>query len=42
LIELNIIRDDSYKVVRMIDYRFGGVDKENPRVELKIEAVKGK
>jgi hypothetical protein len=36
LIELGIIPDDSYKVIPAIDYRFGGVDKENPRIELEI------
>lgn len=36
LIELGIITDDSYKVIPNIDYCFGYVDKENPRVELEI------
>jgi hypothetical protein len=36
LIEMGLIRDDSYKVIPAIDYRFGEVDKENPRVELEI------
>ena len=36
LIEFGVIPDDSYKIIPSIDYRFGGVDKENPRVELAI------
>jgi hypothetical protein len=36
LVELEVIKDDSYKIVRSIDYRFGGVDKEHPRAELEI------
>jgi hypothetical protein len=39
LIEFGIISDDSYKVIQAIDYRFGGVDKENPRVELEIRSL---
>jgi hypothetical protein len=37
LIELGFIKDDNWKVVRAVDYRFGGVDKTNPRVELEIK-----
>ena len=36
LIEMEIISDDSWKVIKAIDYRFGSVDKENPRCELEI------
>jgi len=36
LIECGVIEDDSYKFIPAIDYRFGGVDKEFPRVELEI------
>ena len=36
LIEMGIISDDSWKVIKAIDYRFGGIDKENPRAELEI------
>lgn len=39
LIELGVIKDDNFKIVRAIDYRFGGVDKENPRVELEIKPM---
>jgi Holliday junction resolvase RusA-like endonuclease len=37
LIELGIIKDDNHKIIPAINYRFGKVDKENPRVELEIE-----
>lgn len=37
LIELGIIKDDNHKIISAINYRFGKVDKENPRVELEIE-----
>ncbi len=40
LIELGIIQDDSYKVIPLIVYRFGGVDKDNPRCELEITTDK--
>jgi len=40
LIEYGIIPDDSYKIIPQINYRFGGVDKDNPRVELVIETLK--
>jgi Holliday junction resolvase RusA-like endonuclease len=36
LIELGIIKDDNHKIVSAINYRFGKVDKEKPRVELEI------
>ena len=36
LIEMGIIPDDSWKVIKAIDYRFGCIDKENPRAELEI------
>jgi hypothetical protein len=39
LIEMGIIPDDSYKVIPAVSYRFGNVDKENPRVELEISTV---
>lgn len=40
LIELGIIQDDNYKILPAINYRFGEVDKVNPRVELTIEPLK--
>jgi Holliday junction resolvase RusA-like endonuclease len=36
LIELGVIKDDNYKIVRAVDYRVGDVDPENPRIELEI------
>lgn len=36
LIELGIILDDNFNHVREISYKFGGQDKDNPRVELDI------
>ena len=41
LIEFGFISDDSYKIIPKIDYRFGAVDKENPRVELEIFPLSG-
>jgi hypothetical protein len=40
LIDLGIIKDDNHKVITAINYRFGKVDKERPRVELEIEEMK--
>jgi len=40
LIELGIIQDDNYKIIPLIEYRFGGIDKENPRCELEITTDK--
>lgn len=42
LIEMNVINDDSYKVIPVVSYKFGRVDKENPRVELEINTVDSK
>jgi hypothetical protein len=36
LIELKIIPDDNYKVIAENVHVYGGVDKDNPRVELEI------
>lgn len=41
LIEFGFISDDSYKIIPKIDYRFGAVDKDNPRVELEIFPLSG-
>ncbi|MEN6433878.1 MAG: hypothetical protein ABFD06_13615 [Smithella sp.] len=37
--EMGIITDDSYKIIPAVSYRFGSVDKENPRIELEITGV---
>ena len=39
LIDSGLIKDDNYKIVSEINYRFGKVDKENPRAELMIEEI---
>lgn len=39
--EFGFITDDSYKVIPIIVYKFGGVDKEKPRVELEIYPLTG-
>lgn len=39
LIEVGIINDDSYKIIPIVKYLFGCVDKENPRVELEITTI---
>jgi len=36
LIALGVISDDSYKIIRSIEYRIGEIDRKNPRVELEI------
>lgn len=39
LVEFGILEDDNYKIVTEIVYRFGGVDKDNPRCDVIIEEV---
>lgn len=39
LVWANILRDDCYEVIPHITFRFGGVDKENPRVEVVIKEI---
>ncbi len=39
LIDLGIISDDSWKVIKAIDYRFGEIDRINPRCELEILSI---
>jgi len=36
LIELKLLEDDNYTFIPEIEYKFGGIDKENPRAELII------
>jgi Holliday junction resolvase RusA-like endonuclease len=40
LVEYGVIPDDSYKIIPIIVYKFGAVDKENPRVELDIQSLR--
>jgi Holliday junction resolvase RusA-like endonuclease len=37
LVEFGILEDDNYNIVTEITYRFGGVDKDNPRCDVTIE-----
>lgn len=39
LVEFDILEDDNYTVVTEIVYRFGGIDKENPRCDVVIESL---
>ena len=39
LIDCGIIKNDIYKIVAEVNYRFGKVDKANPRAELMIEEI---
>lgn len=39
LVELAVLPDDNHKIVKEVVYRYGGVDKENPRAELEIESL---
>lgn len=39
LVWANILRDDCYEVIPYITFNFGGVDKENPRVEVVIKEI---
>jgi hypothetical protein len=36
--ELGVIENDNYKHIRAVRYEFGGIDKERPRCELRIES----
>lgn len=36
LVELGKIQDDDYEKVPEVTYRFGGIDRENPRVEIQL------
>ena len=39
LVEFKRLPDDDYKHIDEVTYRFGRVDKENPRVEIWMEAI---
>lgn len=34
-----VIKDDHYKIVEWPSFEFGGVDRENPRIDVFIEHV---
>ncbi len=36
LVELGKLPDDNYEYIQDIQYKFGGIDKDNPRVEITI------
>ena len=36
LVSLNIIEDDNYKIIQEINIKFGGIDRDNPRIEVYI------
>lgn len=37
LTEVGIIEDDNYKIVEQLSFKFGGIDKDNPRAIVTIE-----
>lgn len=39
LTELGVIPDDNYKHIVQITGTFGGVDRENPRIEMRIKEI---
>ena len=39
-VELGYIEDDNYSYIPKVSYEFGGVDKNNERVEITIEEIK--
>lgn len=39
IVDMRVIEDDNYKFVVRTIHEVGGIDKENPRVEIKIEEV---
>lgn len=36
LVEFGILPDDNFKHIPAVNYRFGNIDKDNPRIEIKI------
>lgn len=39
LVSLGVLPDDNHNIIKEVVYRYGGVDKENPRVELEIDSI---
>ena len=37
LVDAGIIKDDNWNIVPKVEMMFGGIDKENPRVEIEIK-----
>jgi len=40
LVELGLLTDDSYDIISKVEYGFGCVDRDNPRVELTIDGYR--
>ena len=40
LTEAGILVDDNYSILKELIYKFGGIDKDNPRCEVTIEELK--
>ena len=41
LVEFDVLVDDNYNYIPELIFRFGGVDKEHPRCEIKLEELDG-
>lgn len=41
LVELGKLEDDDYEKIPQVTYRFGGIDRENPRVEIQLKQLDG-
>lgn len=39
LVSLGVLPDDNHNIIKEVVYRYGGVDKDKPRVELQVEAI---
>ena len=40
LVKAGVLEDDNYKIIPKIIAEYGGVDRENPRTEYRIEVIK--
>jgi len=41
IVKCNIIEDDNCQVVPFVEYIYGGIDRENPRIHIKLESLSG-
>jgi len=39
LVKGKVLKDDNYKIIKSVKTIFGGIDKENPRVEIKLKEL---
>lgn len=39
LVYLGVLPDDNHNIIKEVVYRYGGADKDNPRVELQVESI---